>query len=301
MSLKMSDYLVLGYPGNEALATGLAHQLGGQYSPLFAHRFPDGETLVRIDAPVEGRRVVLACTLDHPDAKALPLLFAADAARELGAAQVGLVAPYLAYMRQDHRFKPGEAITSRSFARMVSASFDFLVTVDPHLHRWHSLDQIYALRSRVVPAAPRIAQWLQANVPRPLLVGPDEESAQWVAEVARLAQAPHLVMAKTRRGDHDVSVVMEAPPDAAGRTPVLVDDIISTGRTLMAAAQALRDAGLGAPVCVGVHALFDEDAHARMIEGGIARVVTCDSIVHPTNAIGLGPALAPAVQALAGG
>ncbi len=297
----MTDPLILALPGNEALAGALAQSLGCAHAPLHVHRFPDGETLVRIEPAVADRCVVLVCTLDHPDAKALALLFAADAARELGAARVGLVAPYLAYMRQDHRFHPGDAVTSRSFARLLSSSLDFLLTVDPHLHRWHSLDQIYTLRSRVVPAAPAIAAWLREQVERPLLVGPDAESAQWVAEVARLAGAPHLVMAKTRRGDRDVSVVMDAPPDAAGRTPVLVDDIISTGHTLIAAAQALREAGLSAPVCVGVHALFDEAAHQRMRASGIARVVTCDSIAHPTNAIALAPGLAAALPGLLAG
>ena len=76
---------------------------------------------MRIDTPVRGRCVVLAGSLHQPDEKTLPLLFAADAARELGAAQVGLVAPYLAYMRQDRRFEPGEAVTSRSYARLLSA------------------------------------------------------------------------------------------------------------------------------------------------------------------------------------
>src|SRR5690606_29301909 len=114
-----------------------------EHAPLHAHTFPDGETLVRVDAPVAGRPVAIVARLDHPDAKTLALLFAADAVRELGAAGVGLVAPYLPYMRQDHRFHPGEAITSRSYARLLSRSFDFLVTVDPHLHRWHSLAEIY--------------------------------------------------------------------------------------------------------------------------------------------------------------
>jgi ribose-phosphate pyrophosphokinase len=296
--------LILAMPGNTALANELVKHMamrpGTAAADVMAHRFPDGETLVRIDAPVQGRTVVLTCTLDHPDDKTLPLLFAADAARELGATQVGLVAPYLAYMRQDHRFHPGEAVSSRSFARLLSASFDFLVTVDPHLHRWRNLGEIYTLRSRVVPAAPAIAAWVRENVARPLLVGPDSESAQWVAEVARLAQAPWTVMAKTRRGDRDVSVVLNAPADAAGRTPVLVDDIISTGHTLIAAAQALQEAGLGQPLCIGVHALFDDAAHERMRAAGIARVLTCDCVAHATNAIAVAPSLAAAVAAMAG-
>ncbi|MEJ7931166.1 ribose-phosphate diphosphokinase [Ramlibacter sp. AN1015] len=291
--------LILAMPGNEALAQDLARECGGQAARVLVRHFPDGESLVRIDAAPDGRDVVFACTLDHPHDKTLPLVFAADAARELGARRVGLVAPYLAYMRQDARFQPGEAISSRSFARLLSSSFDFLLTVDPHLHRWHSLDQIYTLRTQVVPAAPAIAAWLADQVPAPLLVGPDEESAQWVSEVARLAHAPWTVMRKTRQGDREVRVV--APPREpqwSGRTPVLVDDIISTGHTLVAAAQALQAAELGAALCVGVHALHDGDAQARMLHAGIARVASCDSVHHPSNAIALAPLLAPALNKL---
>ena len=112
------------------------------------------------------RRIALVCTLDRPDAKMLPLLFAAAAARELGASQVGLVAPYLAYMRQDRRFKPGEAVTSREFARLLSGAFDWLVTVDPHLHRYASLAEIYRIPTRVVHAAPLISQWIRTRIER---------------------------------------------------------------------------------------------------------------------------------------
>ena len=289
--------LVLAMPGQGALARNLADEIDGEAGEVFVRRFPDGESLVRLDAPVAGRCVVLACTLDQPDGKTLPLLFAADAARELGAARVGLVAPYLAYMRQDHRFHPGEAISSRSYARLLSGAFDFLLTVDPHLHRWHSLDQIYTLRAQVVPAAPAIAQWLRAHVAAPLLVGPDEESEQWVAEVARLAGAPHTVMRKTRRGDRDVSVAMENPGPWSGRMPVLVDDIISTGRTLVAATEALRETGLPAPLCIGVHALMAEGAQDALRAAGVARVLTCDTVPHASNAIAMGPALGRAVRA----
>lgn len=286
---------VIGWPGS-AFAPWLAVRLGCQCSELFVRRFPDGESLVRIDTPVDGANVAVATTLDHADAKALPLIFAADALRELGAARVVLVAPYLGYMRQDARFHPGEAVTSRSFARLLSSSFDALVTVDPHLHRWRSLGEIYTIPTRIVASAPPIAQWIAANVPSPLIVGADAESQQWVTEVARIAQAPSTVMKKTRLGDRDVRVELQDPGPWEGCTPVLVDDIVSTGHTLMAAAAVLRDAGLPEPIAIGVHALFDDAALARMESSGIAHVVTCDTIAHSTNGISVLSPLAQAVK-----
>ncbi|MDP2032590.1 MAG: ribose-phosphate pyrophosphokinase [Polaromonas sp.] len=290
--------LVLALPGGEQLAAGLASRLRCDCASLQLHRFPDGETGVRIDAPVEGRCVVLAGSLDQPDGKTLPLIFAADAARELGARQVGLVAPYLAYMRQDKRFKPGEAVTARSYARLLSASLDFLVTVDPHLHRIHSLGEVYNIRTQVIPAAPLMARWLRSHVEAPWLIGPDQESEQWVAEVAGLAGAPWTVLAKTRRGDREVGVRLASRERWPGRSPVLLDDIISTGHTMLAATRLLKKTGLGAPLCIGVHALFDAEAHGQLLEAGVTRVLTCDTITHPSNAIRMAPLLARAVRQL---
>lgn len=290
--------LILALPGGQQLAAGLASRLRCEEADLQLHHFPDGETGVRIDASVKGRCVVLAGSLDQPDGKTLPLIFAADAARELGALQVGLVAPYLAYMRQDKRFQPGEAVTSRSYARLLSASLDFLVTVDPHLHRIHKLDEIYPIRTLVVPAAPLIARWLRSHVQAPWLIGPDRESEQWVAEVAGLSGAPWTVLAKTRRGDRDVGVRLVSRERWPGRTPVLLDDIVSTGHTMLAATQLLIKRGLGAPLCIGVHALHGADAHRQLLDAGVTRVLSCDTITHPSNAIRTAPLLARAVRQL---
>ena len=288
--------LVVALPGAESLATQLARSLRCNWHVLARHCFPDGETLVRFDVPVQGLTVVLACSLDHPDDKTLALLFAADAARELGATQVGLVAPYLAYMRQDIRFHPGEAVTSRSYAKLLSAHFDWLVTADPHLHRWHSLNEIYTLPTEVVASAPLIARWIARHIERPLLVGPDAESEQWVAEVARLCNAPCTVMTKTRHGDRNVGVRLRDAGPWTGHTPVLVDDIASSGHTLAEAARTLVGFGLPAPVCVVVHALFDAAAAELLHGSGVRRVASCDSINHPSNAIALAPLLASAVR-----
>lgn len=291
--------LILAFPGAARLAALLAGELDAEWSELALHRFPDGESLVRIDTAVKGRCVVLAANLRMPDEKALPLVFAADAARELGASQVGLVAPYLPYMRQDRRFNPGEAITSRSYARVLSSSFDFLVTVDPHLHRWHSLAELYPIRTAAVASAPAIAGWLRRHASNALLVGPDAESSQWVADVAARADVPWTVMAKTRRGDRAVSVKLADPGPWPGRVPVLLDDIVSTGETLLAATDALRKAGMPPPACIAVHALFDADALWRLLEAGVRQVVTCDSVPHATNAIPLTPLVARAVRSVA--
>lgn len=290
--------IVMALPGSEALARALAAELGGEVGALACHQFPDRETLVRLQADVRGCSLVLAASLDRADDKTLPLLFAADAARDLGAACVVLAAPYLGYMRQDARFHPGEAITSRTYAALLSRSVDGLATVDPHLHRYRSLDEIYTIPSRVVRSAPAIAQWIRTNVADPVLVGPDSESEQWVADVAGRCGAPWTVLQKTRRGDRDVEVSL---PDAAPwrqRTPVLVDDIVSSARTMIEAAAGLRLSGMRPPVCIGVHAVFAPGAYEDLLACGVAQVVTCDSVPHPSNGISVVPALAAGVREL---
>lgn len=269
-------------PGNEARAQGIAAALQGRAELAVAgctvHRFPDGENMVQVQPPAPGSAAVLVCTLNDPDAKTVPLLMAAATLRELGAAQVGLVAPYLAYMRQDKRFAPGQAVSARLFARLLSAHFDWLLTVDPHLHRIRDLSEVYALRSRVLHAAPRMAAWIAAHVDRPLVIGPDGESAQWAADVAARAGAPVVVVEKIRAGDEDVRSTIPDLHLHPGRTPVLIDDIISSGRTLVAALNHLREQHAPPPVCVAVHGLFADDALAVIRAAGAARIAVTDTV-----------------------
>lgn len=289
--------LIFPMPGNAAFAGALAAKLSAKLGEVETRRFPDGETYLRLHTDPAGRDVALVCTLDRPDAKLAPLLFAADAARDLGARRVGLVAPYLSYLRQDRRFQPGEAVTSKSFGRVLSASFDWLATVDPHLHRYGSLGEVYAIPTRTVAAAPRLSDWIARNLPNPVVIGPDAESRQWVSQVAALAGAPWQVLEKQRFGDRDVRVSLPDPDRLAGRMPVLVDDIISSARTMIAAAQHLSAMGCQTPVCLAVHAVFAEDSHALL--GAVAgRIVTTNTVVHVTNGIDVALDIATAVADL---
>lgn len=287
-------HLVLPLPGNERLARAVAGAAGFEIAEPEVRRFPDGESYVRLAGDVSGRDVVLVCTLADPDPAFLTLVFAADAARDLGARSVTLLAPYLAYMRQDKRFRPGEAVSSRSFARLVSSSFDRLVTVDPHLHRFPALDALYTIPATALHAAPLIADWIGREVKDPLPIGPDEESEQWVGAIAQRIGAPHAVLKKIRHGDRSVEIALPDLSQWKDRQPVLVDDIASSGQTLIEAATKLVEAGLERPVAAVIHPLFAGDAYARL-KAVTRQIVSTDSVPHQSNAISLAPLLAEAL------
>ena len=133
-------------------------------------------------------------------------------------------------------------------------------------------------------------------VPDAVLIGQDVESTQWVAAVAAQAGVPHLILEKMRHGDRDVRVSVPDEETLRNRTPVLVDDIISTGQTMLATLGHLRRLGARPAVCIGVHAVFADGADAALLEAGAARVVTTNTIAHPSNAIDVADLLAGGIR-----
>jgi ribose-phosphate pyrophosphokinase len=289
--------LVLPMPGNETLARNLCAMGAGELSELETRAFPDRETYLRFAKAPSGRSVALIATLADPNEKFLPLLFAARTARELGARRVGLVAPYLGYMRQDTRFHPGEAVTSRHFASLISADFDWLVTIDPHLHRYRALDEIYSIPARALHAAPLLAAWIAAHIAKPFLIGPDVESEQWVSDIARTCGAAYCVLRKERLGDRDVRIAADDLRIPEGTQPMVIDDVISSGRTMEGAVRLLAIRGQK-PLAMAVHGLFAENADARIMAAGAAGLVTANTIPHSSNRIDIAPLLAPELAAL---
>ncbi|MEW6683887.1 MAG: ribose-phosphate pyrophosphokinase [Nitrospirota bacterium] len=282
--------------GAEDAAARLGIAIDAEPARITVRRFPDGETYVRFDSAVEGRDVVILADLSRPDDKIIPVLWIAATARDLGAIRVGLVAPYLPYMRQDARFQAGEGITSRYFAALASSHVDWLVTVDPHLHRYRALDELYTIPTRVVGAAPLLAEWIGTHIHAPLLVGPDAESQQWVSAVAGKLGAPSVVLAKTRVNDREVRVSIADVDAWRDRTPVLVDDVISTGGTMVETVRSLVKTGMPGPVCVAVHGIFVGTAHDELIAAGCRRVVTCNTVPNPTSEIDATALLAEGVR-----
>ena len=271
--------LLLGFPEYSAPARGLATAAGLDYAEIDVHYFPDGESRLLLPEPLP-ERLVICRSLNQPNEKLVELALAASTARELGAGEIILVAPYLCYMRQDKAFHPGEAVSQRIIGKLLASWFDGLITVDPHLHRVHHLeDAVPVAKAKVLNATEAMAAYLDSRLDNPVLIGPDEESEQWVAAIAQRNQLDFHVARKVRFGDSDVQVTL---PDAdyRGRNIVLVDDVASTGRTLEAAS---RDLISYQPASINVmvtHALFVDDAQERLKDAGVDQIWSCDSIIH---------------------
>lgn len=288
--------VVIAVPGNEAHAQELATRLGVTMITPEVRQFPDGELYVRVEGDLANHDVVLVGSLQGSGDTFLRVAFLAGTARDLGARSVGLVAPYLAYLRQDSRFLPGEGVTATYFGRLLSGTVDWLVTVDPHLHRLDSLEHVYSIPTTIARAAPAIASYIATQVEHPVLVGPDAESVQWVSAVAEGCGAPFLILEKTRRGDRDVSI---SAPDGPwnGHTPVLIDDIVSTGKTMVEATRQLRAAGSAPPMCIAIHAVFADAVNDELVSAGARGIITCNTIPHATNKICVADSIAIAVRA----
>ena len=162
------------------------------------------KTYIRLESEVKEKNAIIVCSLDKPDSKLLPSYFLSEIISDGGAYRISLVSPYLAYMRQDKQFNPGECVTSHHFANLISSFVDELITIDPHLHRISSLDKIYSINTTTLHAAPLISDWIKKNIPNALLIGPDGESKQWVSEVASKAGVPYTVLNKVHVGDDKV-------------------------------------------------------------------------------------------------
>lgn len=273
--------------GSEALTDLIKSHGQFELGDITLRQFPDDETYIKINSDVKNKKIIFVANVVRPNPKIMPLLFLAKTARDLGAVEVGLIAPYLVYMRQDKQFHPGEGVTSKYFSEMISHYFNFLMTVDPHLHRYNTLNEIYTIPAVALHAIDPIAQWIKNNVNQPVIIGPDQESAQWAEKIAQKIQAPFTILNKIRTGDRSVFVSSPEIACYKNHIPILIDDIISSGKTVLASIQQLKSLNMKAPICIGIHAVFSDNAYQDLLASGAEKIVTCNTIPHISNGIDL--------------
>ncbi len=294
---KMTTVL-LHFDDETAPAQRLAEVAALDTAQVEYHRFPDQE--LRLTLPFhESTRIpstlVIYRSLDRPNDKLVELLLIARHARQQGIKRLILVAPYLAYMRQDIAFHPGEIVSQSIVGGFLGELFDAVITVDPHLHRIDRLEEAIPTEYAIaLSGALRLAELIARKRHNALLIGPDAESAQWVEHAAAVTGLDHGVCRKVRHGDTQVEIELPGI-DVSGRHVVLMDDVASSGHTLARAAEQLLVAGASSVDVAITHALFAGEAMEVIKSAGIGEVWSTDCIVHPSNAIAMAPLLADAL------
>ena len=256
------ECVIAGFSGSSdiALAAAISKKTGGAFTVIETGHFPDKETNLRFRIDVKGKNLFIVRSLDDPDRKIVEILLAAQAARELGAKKIVLVAPYLCYMRQDKRFRPGQAISSRAIAMLVNSFFDGMITVDPHLHRYKSLNEIFKKNPKRLTAIVPIAEFIKKEIKNPFIFGPDSESYQWARTAAEIVKCDVDVLNKHRYSSDTVRIKLREKLDLSNKSAVIIDDVISTGHTVMEVVKDLKAIGAKKIYCICTHGIFAEDS-----------------------------------------
>ena len=281
---------VVGGSASRRLAGELANNLGAELVPVEVSRFPDDECYIRIDGNLAGQDAVIVQTA-WPDRNIVELMLLQDAVSDFDVTSVTTVVPYFGYARQDKRFKNGEPISARALARMVASMSDRFITVDVHAPSVMSwFDEIEALN---VSAHSQIGGFLKSRGAE-LVLSPDEgrwENAKRVADVVG-CDADFLVKERL-----DGETVRMAPKsiDAAGKKVAIVDDIISTGGTIVKASEQLKKQGAKEIISVCTHGVFAGDAIQRL-RASCDEVHSTDTIENPTTAISVAPQIASVMK-----
>ena len=274
------------FPSYQQQGKQLADSLKLPCFDIQVHHFPDKESLVTLP-PEKNDHVIFCLSLDYPNNKLIELFLAAKTARQQGAKILSLVVPYLSYMRQDKSFHDVEAISQQIIGQWLSELFDNLITIDPHLHRVNNLDTVIPNTNNIIlTAAPLLGDFIKSLNKKILLMGPDEESLQWVKQVASLCDANYAVATKTRHSDSDVNIHLPEM-EFKNQHIILIDDVLSTGHTVAETAIQLYSLGAKQVDVLVTHALFSKEAMNTLEKSKIKKIYSTDSIPHQSNCISL--------------
>lgn len=292
---------IIGGSSGRVLATLVARQLGLKVSGVEIKRFPDGEKYLRVDEDLAGQDVVIVQSIHHePDELLVEYFLLCDTVKDLGANKVIAVLPYFAYARQDSRFKPGEAVSFKTVTKLIEdVGTAELFSVDMHQHRVERASDLFRIPAHNLTAAPLLAEYVktETSLQKPIVIGPDEESEQWAFTAAKVLGADHDVLEKKRLGPEKVEITTRSL-DVLGRDVLLIDDIISTGGTIIEASRILKGQGARRLIVACTHPILAHDALARIYESGAEIVVGTDTVPSPISYVSVAPLIADAIRKL---
>lgn len=299
------EEVVIGGSSAQVFALKLAKETGIPFLKLDLKKFPDGERYIRVLGDVEGKVVsVVQSMYMQPDDFLLEYFLIADNLRDLGASKVRGIFPYFAYARQDGRFNPGEAFSLKTVCNMIeSVGTSEVYTIDLHLHRIESISKLFKISSTNLTVVPDLARYVKQNVKmkNPVVIGPDEEAEQWAKVAAKELGADYDVLEKHRvtsdeSGKFGEVEIKPRELSLKGRDTLIIDDIISTGGTIVQAISVLKKSGVNKVYVATSHPVLVENALMKIYEAGAEMVLGSDTIPSPISYVSAAPALAKAIK-----
>jgi len=297
----MSDLILFGGTSNPALAEAIARELGCELAPSMVERHPDGELTVRLLESVRRREVFVVQPTSPPvNDHLVELLAFADACRRSAAARVTAVVPYFGYARADRRDCRREPITASMVANLMQAAgVQHVLAVDLHTAQAEGFFQVPV---DAITAVPSLCEDLRGRLPDDLVVvSPDAGRVREATQFAQRLGASLAVILKHRTSGRETHVT-HLVGDVRGRACLLVDDMISTGGTLVGSMEALHHAGARECYVAATHGLLIGDAARRLDAAGVREVVVTDTVDVPSRdwprlrVVSLAPLLAEAIR-----
>lgn len=291
---------VLAGPASKDLAKSVAKILGAKLIDVELKVFPDGESKVRIDGELDGKFVVIVQSTYPPvDTHLMQSLFMISKAMKMGAG-VCVVIPYLAYARQDKEFLKGEAVSMELVCSLFNSSgAKNLVTVDAHSQMALSY---FTISTYNVSAVPLLAKYFKSQkLVKPLAVSPDIGGSARAQEFAKIIGTPSIALPKFRdRSTGEVTIDPNAPElkTARERDVILIDDIISTGGSIVKATEVLLKAGCRRVFVACTHALLLNGALEKIMNAGASEVVGTNTVPSQVSKVDVAPAICDQVSKL---
>jgi ribose-phosphate pyrophosphokinase len=278
--------IIIGCSHGTHVAKTIAKKAKRKYSELFVEKFPDGELHIKFrKTDFKNKRVILVQSFyGDIDSCLMEVFFAAKAAKEMGASSVTLMAPYFPYFRQDTWFSEGEIPSIHFMGQILDDILDEIYVLDPHLHREKTLGHIFRIKAHKLTFSSLVAEYITKKIKNPLIVGPDWESYKWTKKTAEIVGCDSTILLKTRHSARNVDVRFQEDIDPKGKNVILIDDIISTGNTLIKTIKKLKKLGVEKVTCFAAHAIFAEGAYEKLKKSG-AKVITTNSIPNPAAKI----------------
>jgi ribose-phosphate pyrophosphokinase len=290
---------IIGGSSSDGLAAKVARELGTESAKLEIKKFPDGEKYLRVLEDVKGEDVIVIQSINRtPDEFLFEYLLLVDTLKDLGAKRVVSFVPYFAYARQDERFKPGEALSFKTVSKLIeSVGTDEIYTIDMHQHRVLKSSDVFKIPSRNLSAMPLLADYVEkaGKLEKPLVIGPDGEAEQWARLVAERLQTDYDVFEKKRLGSENVQI-RPRKANARDRDVLIVDDIISTGGTIVEALKILFSQGARKIDVACTHPLLIGGALAKIYEAGARNVIGTDTVPSPVSCVSVAPLIVEQIK-----